>query len=140
VLARKRGRWARTKEPVHDDLVRRAFRAKAANELWFADITEHPTAEGKLYLCAIKDAFSGRIVGYSMDDRMKASLAVTALHNAIALRGPVGTIVHSDRGSQGGFKWSSQHLRGGGVSRWAAASGSRRSARCAVTFGHQVVR
>ncbi len=76
------------------------FRAKAANELWFADITEHPTAEGKLYLCAIKDAFSGRIVGYSMDSHMKASLAVTALHIAIALRGPVGTIVHSDRGSQ----------------------------------------
>ena len=88
MLARKRGRWARTKEPVHDDLVCRAFGAKAANELWFADITEHPTAEGKLYLCAIKDAFSGRIVGYSMDSHMKASLAVTALHNAIALRGP----------------------------------------------------
>ena len=100
VLARKRGRWARPKEPVHDDLVRREFSAKAANELWFADITEHPTAEGKLYLCAIKDAFSGRIVGYSMDSRMKASLAVAALNNAIARRGPVGTIVHSDRGSQ----------------------------------------
>lgn len=96
VLARKRGRWARPKEPVHDDLVRREFSAKAANELWFADITEHPTAEGKLYLCAIKDAFSGRIVGYSMDSRMKASLAVAALNNAIARRGPVGTIVHSD--------------------------------------------
>ena len=111
MLARKRGRWARTKEPVHDDLVRRAFGAKAANELWFADITEHPTAEGKLYLCAIKDAFSGRIVGYSMDSHMKASFAVTALHNAIALRGPVGTIVHSDRGSQIGFKESLQHCR-----------------------------
>jgi putative transposase len=100
VLAKKRGRWARPKEPVHDDLVRREFSAKAPNELWFADITEHPTAEGKLYLCAIKDAFSGRIVGYSMDSRMKASLAVAALHNAIALRRPFGTIVHSDRGSQ----------------------------------------
>ena len=111
MLARKRGRWARTKEPVHDDLVRRAFGAKAANELWFADITEHPTVEGKLYLCAIKDAFSGRIVGYSMDSHMKASLAVTTLHNAIALRGPVGTIVHSDRGSQIGFKESLQHCR-----------------------------
>jgi transposase InsO family protein len=100
VLSKKRGRWAKTKEPVHDDLVRRAFGATGANELWFADITEHPTAEGKLYLCAIKDALSGRIVGYSMDSRMKASLAVAALKNAIALRGPVGTIVHSDRGSQ----------------------------------------
>ena len=100
VLVKKRGRWARTKEPVHDDLVRREFRAKAPNQLWFADITEHPTAEGKLYLCSIKDAFSGRIVGYSMDHRMKASLAVAALNNAIALRRPHGTVVHSDRGSQ----------------------------------------
>ncbi len=100
VLANKRGRRARTKEPVHDDLVRREFRAAAPNELWFADITEHPTAEGKLYLCAIKDAFSGRIVGYSIDNRMKAALAVAALNNAVALRRPIGTIVHSDRGSQ----------------------------------------
>ena len=64
------------------------------------DITEHWTDEGKLYLCAIKDLHSNRIVGYSIDSRMKASLAVSALRNAIALRSPVGTIVHSDRGSQ----------------------------------------
>jgi putative transposase len=63
--------------------------------------TEHPTAEGKLYLCAIKDACSGRIAGYSMDSRMKASLAVSSLRNAISLRSPAGTvIIHSDRGSQ----------------------------------------
>jgi len=64
------------------------------------DITEHTTGEGKLYLCAIKDLYSGRIVGYSIDSRMKASLAVAALRNAIALRSPAGTIIHSDRGSQ----------------------------------------
>uniref|UniRef100_UPI0011AA76E1 DDE-type integrase/transposase/recombinase n=1 Tax=Kocuria rosea TaxID=1275 RepID=UPI0011AA76E1 len=52
-------------------------------------------------LCAIKDVFSGRIVGYSIDSRMKSSLAVQALHNAVARRGDVaGCIVHSDRGSQ----------------------------------------
>lgn len=100
VLARKKGRRAKPGEPVHDDLVRRAFGAKAPNELWFTDITEHPTGEGKLYLCAVKDAFSGRIVGYSMDSRMKASIAVSALRNAIGLRSPVRTVVHSDRGSQ----------------------------------------
>jgi putative transposase len=100
VLARKRSRRARPGEPVHDDLVRRAFGAKVPNELWYTDITEHPTAEGKLYLCAVKDAFSGRIVGYSMDSRMKASLAVAALRNEIGLRSPLGTVVHSDRGSQ----------------------------------------
>lgn len=53
--------------------------------------------------CAIKDAFSGRIVGYSMSDRMKARLAVNALANAATRRGDVaGCSVHSDRGSQGG--------------------------------------
>jgi transposase InsO family protein len=53
-----------------------------------------------LYLCAIKDVYSNRIVGYSIDSRMKASLAVSALHHAIGARSPVATIVHSDRGSQ----------------------------------------
>jgi transposase InsO family protein len=100
VLARRKGRRPRPGEPVHDDLVRRAFGARAPNDLWFTDITEHPTGEGKLYLCAVKDAFSGRIVGYSMDARMKASIAVAAIRNAIELRRPVATVVHSDRGSQ----------------------------------------
>jgi putative transposase len=85
---------------VHDDLVLRDFTADRPNELWLTDITEHPTAEGKLYLCAIKDACSKRIVGYSIGSRMTSELAVNALHNALALRGPVGGIVHSDRGSQ----------------------------------------
>jgi putative transposase len=52
----------------------------------FTDITEHPTAEGRLYLCAIKDTFSNRIVGYSIDERMKARLAVQAIDNAAARR------------------------------------------------------
>jgi transposase InsO family protein len=70
--------------------------------LWLTDITEHPTGEGKLHLCAIKDACSNRIVGYSMDCRMTAQLAVDALTNAAALRRhrPARTVVHSDRGSQ----------------------------------------
>jgi putative transposase len=86
--------------PVHDDLVDRQFTAHGANQVWLTDITEHRTDEGKLYLCAIKDLYSNRIVGYSLDGRMKATLAVSALQNAIATRSPVGTIVHSDRGSQ----------------------------------------
>ena len=47
---------------AHDDLVRRVFTADAPNQLWLADITEHRTADGKLYLCAIKDVYSNRIV------------------------------------------------------------------------------
>ncbi|MDF4251408.1 IS3 family transposase [Streptomyces sp. WMMB303] len=86
---------------VHDDLVQRDFTADAPNQLWLTDITEHPTSQGKLYLCAVKDAFCGRIVGYSIDNRMKARLAVNALDNAAARRGDVaGCTVHSDRGSQ----------------------------------------
>ena len=86
---------------MHDDLVRRDFTATAPNRLWLADITEHRTAEGKLYLCAVKDVYSNRIVGYSIDSRMKSRLAVTALTNALARRGDVaGCVVHTDRGSQ----------------------------------------
>lgn len=77
------------------------FSAEEPNELWLVDITEHKTGEGKLYCCAIKDAFSGRIVGYSIDSRMKSRLAVQALENAVRMRGEVsGCVVHSDRGSQ----------------------------------------
>ena len=100
VHSRKRGLSRKPGPPVHDDLVEREFTAERPNELWLTDITEHPTAEGKLYLCAVKDACSKRIVGYSIADRMTADLAVTALTNAVALRGTVESIVHSDRGSQ----------------------------------------
>jgi transposase InsO family protein len=100
VFAKKRGLSRKAGPPVHDDLVKRDFTASAPNVTWLTDITEHWTAEGKLYLCAIKDLFSNRIVGYSIDARMTAELACAALRNAIALRDPLKTTVHSDRGSQ----------------------------------------
>jgi putative transposase len=100
IHSKKRGLNRKAGPPVHDDLVEKVFTAEQPNLLWLTDITEHPTGEGKLYLCAIKDACSTRIVGYSIDARMTASLAVAALHNAVALRSPTGTVVHSDRGSQ----------------------------------------
>ncbi len=115
VFAKKRGLSRQAGPPVHDDLVDRQFTAPAPNLLWLTDITEHWTGEGKLYLCAIKDVYSGRIVGYSIDSRMKASLAVAALNSAITRRSPAGTVVHSDRGSQGGLNRPSQHLERGGV-------------------------
>lgn len=102
-FGKKRARGSKKKAgpPVHDDLVQRQFTAHAPNELWLTDITEHRTREGKMYLCAVKDVFSNRIVGYSISDRMKARLAVDALENAVARRGEsAGCIVHSDRGSQ----------------------------------------
>ncbi|MFC8583029.1 IS3 family transposase [Streptomyces sp. NPDC057217] len=102
-FGKRRGRCkdAKAGPPVHDDRVRRDFTADGPNRLWLTDITEHPTGEGKLYLCAVKDVYSGRIVGYSIDARMQSSLAVAALESAVARRGQVvGCIVHSDRGSQ----------------------------------------
>ena len=101
VFSKRKRRYVKAGAPVGDDLVERDFTADGLDEKWLVDITEHWTGEGKLYLCAFKDVCSNRIVGYSIDSRMKASLAVRALENALTLRGaPVGVIVHSDRGSQ----------------------------------------
>jgi putative transposase len=102
---KRRGKGSKTGPPVHDDLVRRDFTADGPNQLWLADITEHHTGEGKLYLCAIKDVWSNRIVGYSIDARMKSRLAVAALNNAAARRPDVaGCVLHTDRGSQFGSR------------------------------------
>ena len=100
-----RGKGMKPGSPVHDDLVKRNFTAEEANQLWLGDITEHRTAEGKLHGCAFKDVFSNRIVGYSIDSRMKSRLAVAAQSNAVARRrlegaDVAGCIVHTDRGSQ----------------------------------------
>jgi transposase InsO family protein len=69
---------------VHDDLVHRVFTAPAPDVVWQTDITQ--AIEGKLYCCTVKDVFSNRIAGYALDDRMTVSLAVSALHSAIARR------------------------------------------------------
>jgi transposase InsO family protein len=105
-FGKKRGRNGKKPGPaVHDDLVQRDFTASGPDQLWLADITEHPTREGKLYLCAVKDAYSNRIVGYSIDSRMKSRIAVAALSNAVARRRAdgadvAGCVLHTDRGSQ----------------------------------------
>lgn len=86
-----------------DDLIRRKFKTDAPNQVWLTDITEHPTMQGKVYVCAIKDVFSNRIVGLAISDRMQARLATDALRNAINARGGANIkncIVHSDRGGQ----------------------------------------
>ena len=102
--------------PVHDDLVRRVFTAPGPNRLWLADITEHRTSEGKLYLCAVKDVWSNRIVGYSISDRMKSRIAVDAISSAVARRAAAGQdvagcIVHTDRGSQFRSRKAARTLR-----------------------------
>lgn len=101
--ASRRRKPARYRMPAHDDLIRRDFTADGPNQTWVTDITEHRTDEGKLYVCAVKDLWSNRIIGYAIDERMKAGLAVAAVETAIARRAAAdvaGCIVHSDRGSQ----------------------------------------
>jgi putative transposase len=72
----------------------------APNVLWVAEITYLRTWEGRLYLAAVQDAFSRRIVGWSMADHMRSDLVVDAVNVAIARRQPeAGLIHHSDQGS-----------------------------------------
>jgi putative transposase len=86
---------------VADDLVERQFRPAGPNELWVADITYLRSWEGWLYLVAVQDAYSRRIVGWSMADHMRSELVVDALQMALARRQPeAGLIHHSDQGSQ----------------------------------------
>ena len=102
---------------VADDLVERKFRPDAPNVLWVADITYLRTWEGWLYLAAVQDAYSRRIVGWAMTEHMRTELVADALQMAVARRRPEpGLIHHSDQGSLAGLNWSSQHRdRGGGV-------------------------
>nr|WP_181013054.1 DDE-type integrase/transposase/recombinase [Mycobacterium marinum] len=81
---KRRGRKGLPGAPAHEDLVRRNVTAPGPNRLWLADITEHRTAEGKIYICAVKDVWSNRIVGYSIAERMTSQLAVDALESAVA--------------------------------------------------------
>jgi putative transposase len=87
--------------PVADNLLDRQFNPSQANEAWLADITYIPTREGWLYLAAVEDLYSRRVVGWSMAPTMESRLVVDALEMAIQRRLPgAGLLSHSDRGSQ----------------------------------------
>ena len=95
------------------DLLQRHFAAAALelNQAWCGDISYVRTREGWLYLATVIDLASRRVVGWAMADHMRTTLVGDALRMAVASRRPPpGLIFHTDRGSQGGFKWSSQHL------------------------------
>lgn len=95
------------------DLVGRDFRPDAPNRVWAADIKQIRTGEGWLYLAAVQDLFSRRIVGWSMDRHMRSELVVDALQMAVRQRRPAkGTIHHSDHGGQPGLNRSSQQCVG----------------------------
>lgn len=87
--------------PVAPNLLNRAFTATRPNQVWLADITYIPTAEGWLYLAVVLDLYSRLIVGWAMSDRINGALTLTALRQALAKRQPSpGLIHHSDRGKQ----------------------------------------
>lgn len=82
------------------DLVDRNFTAERPNVLWVADITYCPTWSGFLYLAVVLDAFSRRIVGWSMATTLHAKIVLDALDMALWRRRPIAVIHHSDQGSQ----------------------------------------
>ena len=96
---------------ISPNLLDRQFTATAANRKWIADFTYIWTAEGWLYVAAVVDLFSRRVVGWSMSATMTAQFVADALMMAMWRRGkPDAVMHHSDRGSQSEFKRSSQHL------------------------------
>lgn len=116
-----RGGRVRTTRPPEDptslpqDLVQRRFAAERPNRLWLADFTYVATWRGFVYVAFVIDVFSRRIVGWRAHTTMRTDLVLPALEQALCDRETDGQLVHhSDRGSQGGFNRSSQHLPSGG--------------------------
>jgi len=109
---------------VADDLVERRFRPRAPNVLWCADITYLRSWEGWLYLAAVQDLYSRRIVGWSMADHMRAELVVDALRMAVSRRQPeAGLIHHSDQGAQYVSLAFGQAAREAGIARSMGSRG-----------------
>lgn len=99
---RKGGCTRRGDGDVADDLVNRCFDPAGPDRLWCMDITEHPTDEGKVYCAVVLDAFSRRVVGWSIADHIRAELVADAVQMATWRRQPPDgqTIAHSDHGAQ----------------------------------------
>ena len=115
--ATRRKKWHTTKRDRDarpaPDLIERDFSVEGRDQLWVADITYIPTSNGFLYLAVVVDAWSRRVVGWSMKTHLKTDLVLDALNMALQQRRPCDVIHHSDQGTQGEFKGSSQTPRGG---------------------------
>src|SRR3954452_25241752 len=125
LVRRRRGRTTIRVPGVRvcEDLVDRAFAAEAPNRIWVADITYLRTWQGWLYLVAVQDVYSRRIVGWSIADHMRTELVTDALEMALAQRRPApGLIWHSDQGSQFVSLAFGQQARAAGI---AQSMGSR---------------
>jgi len=113
--------------------------AERPNQKWIADFTYIWTAEGWLYVAAVIDLFSRRVVGWSIDSNQETSLVTSALGMAIENREPAdGAILHSDQGTQGEFNRPSQHLDSGGGKWRRCASDSGRSSCIGDRFHRRV--
>ena len=102
--ARSRRRFRHTtlskhREPLAPNVVARQFEVTSPNQVWVSDLTYLPTQTGFAYLAVILDLFARRVVGWAVSDNLDATVAVTALQRALALRpAPAGLVHHSDRG------------------------------------------
>ena len=116
---RRRGCTRRNPDAVPaEDLVNRRFEVEGADRLWVSDITEHPTTEGKVYLAVVIDAWSRRVVGWSIADHLRTELVIDALDMAIWRRRPEPgsrLVHHSDHGSQYTSWAFGQRLRTAGL-------------------------
>ena len=109
------------------DLVKRDFVRSRPDQLWVTDITEHSTREGKVYCAVVLDAFSRKVVGWSIDSLPATTLVTNALGMAIQTRRPTGsTVIHSDQGTQFTSWAFTQRARDSGCCRpwvrWALAT------------------
>jgi putative transposase len=101
-LYRRRHRRGQPQQATAEDLVNRQFAVAGPDRLWLTDISVHPTREGKLYVAAVMDAWSRRVIGWSIAEHMRTELVIDALGMATLRRQPPekNTILHSDHGTQ----------------------------------------
>ena len=126
MVRRKRGRTTVSVPGVRvcEDLVDRCFAAAAPNRVWVADITYLRTWQGWLYLVAVQDLYSRRIVGWSMADHLRTEFVLDALQMAVAQRRPgPGLIWHSDQGSQFVSLAFGQQARAAGIAQSMGSKG-----------------
>jgi putative transposase len=104
-IYRRRGRGCTRRDPdasPAEDLVQRNFDPTGPDRLWIMDVTEHPTNEGKVFLAVVLDAWSRRVIGWSIADHIRSELVVDAVQMALWRRRPPAgrTVAHSDHGAQ----------------------------------------
>jgi putative transposase len=119
-ITRRRRRGVTTRDATavpNDDLVARQFTPEGPDRLWVADITEHPTDEGRVYVAVVIDAWNRQVIGHSIADHLRAELVVDALDMACWRRRPVAgqTIHHADHGTQYTSWAFGQRLRHAGL-------------------------